>query len=116
RRISLARAPPIALWKAIFHEIQIGSDELWDEVYHIGQEHQKDFYDRGIKDVKTILKYIERTNVFILNIDSENSFTLILTVSEASKFLKTFFQGFFKNYSKNVEITEEYKKLRIRIT
>ena len=34
----------IALWKAIFHEIQKGSDEFWDDVYHIGQEHQKDFF------------------------------------------------------------------------
>ncbi len=105
----------IALWKAIFSEIKQGSDEFYDEVYHIGEEHQKDFFDSGKKDIKTILEFIEKTNVYKLNIDSENSYTLILTVSEASKFLKTFFQGFFKNYPRDIEITEEYKKIRIRL-
>ena len=105
----------IALWKAIFNELKNASDEFYDEVFHIGQEHQKDFFDSGRKDIKTILEFIEKTNVFKLNIDSENSYTLILTVSEASKFLKTFFQGFFKNYPRDVEITEEYKKIRIRV-
>ena len=76
---------------------------------------RKIFFDSSKKDIKTILEFIEKTNVFKLNIDSENSFTLILTVSETCKFLKTFFQGFFKNYPRDVEITEEYKKIRIRI-
>ena len=35
----------IALWKAIFSEIQEGSENFYEEVYHIGEEHQKDFFD-----------------------------------------------------------------------
>ncbi len=41
-----------------------------------------------------------------MNADSENSFTLILAVSETAKFVKMFFDGVFKNYPKKVEIVE----------
>lgn len=105
----------IAHWKAIFSEIGEGSKEFWDEVYKIGEDHLKEFYDRGIRNVQKILEYVEKTNWYKLNIDSENSFTLILAVSEASKFVKIFFMGLFKDFPRRVEISEEHKKIRIRI-
>jgi hypothetical protein len=105
----------IAHWKAIFAEIGEGSDEFWDEVYEIGVEHWKEYSDKGIKNIQKILEHVEKTNWYKLNVDSENSFTLILTVSEASGFVTTFFKGFFSRYSRDVEITEEFKKIRIRI-
>ena len=105
----------IAHWKAIFSEIGEGSEEFWDEVYKIGEEHRKEYSDRGIKNIQKVLEYIEKTNWFKLNVDSEYSFTLILTVSEAGRFVKTFLEGFFKNYSRDVEIVGEHKKIRINI-
>jgi len=105
----------IAHCKAIFNEIGEGSEKFWDEIYQIGEEHQKEFSDRGIKNIKEILKYFEKTNWYQLNIDTEYSFTLILTISESSRFIKTFFNGFFNNYSRKIEINEEYKKIRIRV-
>lgn len=106
----------IADGKAIFSEIGEGSEKFWDKIYKIGEEHLVEYQDKGLRAVREILGYVEKTNWYKLSIDSENSFTLILAVSEASKFVKTFFEGVFKNYPKKVEIIEEYKKIRIRVT
>lgn len=105
----------IAHWKAIFSEIGEGSNKFWEEVYQIGVEHWKEYYDKGFRNIQKILEYVEKTNWYKLNVDSENTFTLILSVSEASKFVSTFFKGFFSRQSRKIEITEEFKKIRIRI-
>jgi hypothetical protein len=105
----------IAHWKSIFTEIGKGSEQFWEEVRRIGEAHTKEYYDKGLKNIKDILEYVENTNWYKLSVDSESSFTLILTVSESSEFVKNFFKGFFKNYPRKVEINEEYKKIRIRI-
>jgi len=105
----------IAHWKAIFSEIGEGSSKFWEEVYHIGVEHHKEYSDRGIKNIHNVLEYVEKTNWYKLNVDSENTYTLILTVSEAGRFVMEFFRGFFSRYSRDVEIVRESKKIRIRI-
>ena len=105
----------IADGKAIFSEIGEGSEEFWDKIQRIGEEHLKEYQDKGLRTVEQMLKYVENTNWYTLSVDSENSFTLILAVSEASRFVKTFFEGLFKNYPRKVEIIEEFKKIRIRI-
>ncbi len=105
----------IAHWKSIFTEIGEGSEKFWEEIRIIGEEHTKEYYDKGLKNIKEILEYVEKTNWYKLSIDSDTSFTLILAVSESSEFVKNFFQGFFKNYSRKVEIIEDYKKIRIRL-
>ncbi|MBN2603878.1 MAG: CopG family transcriptional regulator [Candidatus Thermoplasmatota archaeon] len=105
----------IAHWKAIFSEIDEKSERFWNEVEKIGEQHFIKYYDKGMKDIRSILEYVEKTNWYKLSTDSENCYTLILIVSEASKFVKKFFEGFFKNYPRKVEITEDYKKIRIRL-
>lgn len=105
----------IAHWKEIFNEIGEGSNRFWEEVYRIGEEHRKEYYDKGIRNIRMVLEHIEKTNWYKLNIDSEDCYTLILTVSEASRFVKTFLSGFFKYYPRKVEIHEDGKKIRIRV-
>jgi hypothetical protein len=105
----------IAHWKAIFCEIGEGSDQFWKEVYAIGIAHGKEFDDKGLTSPKDILEYIEKKNWYKLNVDSEKRFTLILTVSVSSTFVKTFFEGLFSRKSDQIEITEEFKKIRIRL-
>ena len=104
----------IAHWKSIFSEIDKGSEKFWQEVFDIGAQHWKEYHDKGIKNIQKILEYVEITNWYKLNSDSETSFTLTLTVSEASKFIATFFQGFFSRYPREIEVNQEYKKIRIR--
>ena len=105
----------IADGKAIFTEIGEGSEKFWNEIYKIGAEHLKEYQDKGFRTVSQILKHVESTNWYRLNIDSENNFTLILAVSEANKFVRTFFEGLFKDFPQKVEIIEEFKKIRIRV-
>ena len=105
----------IAVGKAIFSEIGEGSENFWNEIDNIGEEHLMELQDKNLRTIKQILEHIEKTNWYKLSIDSENSFTLILAVSEASKFIKNFLGGVFKKYPKKVEIKEEFKKIRIRI-
>jgi hypothetical protein len=105
----------IAHWEAMLSEIGEGSEDFWNEVRKIGEEHLKEFYDKGLREVRQILEYIEKKNWYKLNMDSESSFTLILTVSESKIFVKTFLEGIFKRYPKKVEISEQHKKIRIRV-
>lgn len=105
----------IAHWRAIFIEIGDGSKKFWDNVYKTGDFHRKEYFDKGIRDIRQILKYVEKTNWYTLKEDSKNSFTLVLAIPESSRFIKTFFDGFFNNYPQKVEIAEEYMKLRINV-
>jgi hypothetical protein len=105
----------ISHWKAIFNEIGEGSNNFWDEVYRIGEDHRKEYYDKGIKNIRKILEFIEKTNWYKLKVDSEEYYTLILTVSESSKFITTFLSGLFKQYHRKVEVREEGKKIRVRV-
>ena len=105
----------IAHFKAIFSKIGEGTEKFWEEIRRIGEEHTKEYYDKGLKNIKDILEYVENTNWYKLSVDSESGFTLILSVSESSEFVKNFFQGLFKNYPRKVEIIEDYKKIRIRV-
>ena len=106
----------IAHWRTILSEIGEGSETFWDEIRKIGEAHTREYYDKGIRSVKEILENIEKKNWYMLNVDSEDSYTLILTVSEAGRFVRIFFEGFFKSYPRNVEIIEEHKKIRIIVS
>jgi len=57
------------------------------------------------------LEHVEKTNWYKLSVDSGDCYTLILTVTEAGKFVFNFFSGFFKNYPRKVEISDEGKKI-----
>ena len=105
----------VSHWKILFNEIGEGSSKVWEEVYKIGEEHRKEYYDKGIRNIRKVLEHVEKTNWYKLSVDSEDSYTLILTVTEAGKFVYNFFLGFFKNYPRKVEISNEGKKIRIRV-
>lgn len=105
----------VAHWKSIFSEIGAGSKNFWDEVYKIGKSHREEYYDKGLRDIKQILEYVEKTNWYKLNVDSKESYTLILAASESGTFIKTFFEGFFDEYPRKVDIVETKKKIRINV-
>lgn len=102
-------------WKALFTEIGDGSEEFWREVCNIGRHHWKEYYDKGLRDVKEILEYVEKTNWYKLSVDSEQSFTLTLSVREAKRFVRSFFEGLFDASTHKVSITESYGKIRVTI-
>jgi hypothetical protein len=102
-------------WKCFFKEIGEGSDTFWKEVYDIGVEHQEEYFTRGLRNVHDILRFVEKTNWYILNQDSENDFTLILNINDSSRFVETFFKGFFSKYPQKVAIAKGTSKIRIKI-
>ena len=102
-------------WRALFSEIGSGSDEFWKEVREIGRQHWREYYDKGLRDVREILGYVEKTNWYKLSVDSERGFTLILSVPEAKRFVRSFFEGLFDASTHNVEITENHGKIRVTI-
>jgi len=102
-------------WDTFFREIDEGSEEFWNEVYEIGVEHQKEYHNKGMRTVKDILSFVEKTNWYILNEDSEKSFTLILNLSNSGKFVEYFFKGFFKNHPQQVKIEKGARKIRVTI-
>ena len=104
----------VDLWEALFEEIGEGSKKFWDEVYKIGEMHRDEYADKGLKSVREILEYVEKANLYRLSVDSENSFTLILTVPKSRRFVRTFFEGLFRSLL-NVDITDTYGKIRINV-
>ncbi|KUO39497.1 MAG: hypothetical protein AVW06_03730 [Hadesarchaea archaeon DG-33-1] len=104
----------VDLWKALFEEIGEGSKKFWDAVYRTGETHRDEYADKGLKGVREILEYVEKANLCRLSVDSENSFTLILTVPQSRRFVRTFFEGLFRLLP-NVDITDTYGKIRINV-
>ncbi|MBU0497631.1 MAG: hypothetical protein KKG04_06735 [Candidatus Thermoplasmatota archaeon] len=105
----------IAHWKVLFSQIGDGSDKFWEELRSIGEAHYKEYLDKGLRTVQDMLEYVENTNWYRLSVDAEDKFTLVLTVSESSHFVKTFFEGLFRQYPRDVEFREESMKIRIRV-
>jgi len=105
----------IAQWKLMFLEITDGSKKFWENVYKLGALQQKKYYDKGLREVKEALTYFEKTNWYRLKEDSKNSYTLIMTVAESSRFIKTFFEGFFSKFPQKIQLSEEVMKIRVNI-
>ena len=102
-------------WRAIFKEIGRGSEEFWEKVREIGKHHWDEYYDKGLRTVREILEYVEKTNWYKLSVDSERGFTLVLNVREAKRFIRNFFEGLFEMSPHKVSITETDGKLRINV-
>jgi len=102
-------------WRAIFNEIGEGNQEFWEKVREIGRYHWGEYYDKGLRTVREILEYVEKTNWYRLSVDSEKGFTLVLNVREAKRFIREFFEGLFEMSPHKVSITETEGKLRINV-
>jgi hypothetical protein len=104
----------IAHWRLFLNSLNGGSKQFLAEVYKTGENHRSEYNEMGLREIRQVLKYIEKTNWYKLNEESPTSFTLVLTVPEAAKFIKAFFEGFFSKYPQHIEIKEEDMKLRVK--
>lgn len=102
-------------WQSLFKEISNGSEKFWAEVREVGKNHWGEYYDKGLRSVRDILEYVEKTNWYTMNVDSEHDFTLILRVPSSKRFVKTFFEGFFNASPYQVKISESYGKIRMSV-
>jgi hypothetical protein len=106
----------IAHWRLVLNELNGGSKQFLAEVYKSGEHHRSEYSEMGLRDIRQVLKFIEKTNWYNLNEESPSSFTLVLTVPESTKFIKAFFEGFFSKYPQHVDIVEEDMKLRFKVS
>lgn len=102
-------------WRAFFEEIGEGSEKFWNQMKEVGKEHREGYRDKGMKDVEDILRYVEKTNWYSLNKDSDESFTLILRERASKKFVKKFLESLFDESPKDVELQDIRGKIRARI-
>jgi hypothetical protein len=102
-------------WAAIWEELNDkASEDFWDVIKRSGVEHGIQYADKGLKDVYSILRYMEAGNFFRIKVDGEGKYTLILSCPSEAKFLKVFLEGIFEGQGEEVEIRESYGKLRIQ--
>ncbi len=101
-------------WEAMWNVLNnTADDNFWKLIEKSGQEHGIQYYNKGLRDVKSILEYMEPGNFFRVKEDAENSFTLILSCPSEMRFLKIFLENIFKAQNIDVEIRESIGKLRI---
>ncbi len=105
----------LAAWKLLCRVVEEGPQNFYDKIYTLGDNHRQAYINKGFKDIKQILRFMEKKNWFNVKEDSKNHYTLILTIAETSRFIKTFLEGCFSEYHQKVEIAEEEMKLRIDV-
>ncbi len=102
-------------WNSLFEEIDDGSEEFWEEVEDIGEQHWDEYYDKGLRTIPEILEYVEKTNWYKLNRNSERDYTLVINVENSKEFVKKFLKSLFRASPHEVRISEGRRKLRINV-
>lgn len=60
-------------WEAIWKLLnEIADEEFWKLIEVSGREHGIQYYNKGLRDVKSILEYMEPGNFFRIKQDAEN--------------------------------------------
>lgn len=106
----------IGLFQTFIDEIGDGSEELEENIKEVGREFYSEYCDMGLLKPLDCLKRLEKTNMFSLIIDSDTSFTIIPTIPEMDKYLKTFFEGYLEASPAEGEVSILHRKVRIRLT
>ncbi len=90
------------------------ADEFWDAHRKIAKSHAEQLKGK-IKSVEDLLTRLEVCNFYKLRKADEKEFTLILGSKAGKEFIKTFLEESLKNMGFNVDIKEDYSKLRVKI-
>ncbi|MEM1578627.1 MAG: ribbon-helix-helix protein, CopG family [Archaeoglobaceae archaeon] len=105
----------VGLWISVMDEINASAREtFWEIVEKVGSEYGLQFKEMGLKDVHSILKFLEVTNWFKVKAISESAYTLVLNARSEVKFVKKFLEGIFKIMGLNMEINEGLRKLILK--
>lgn len=104
----------ISIIEAIAKEVERGSAEFEKELREVGEELYREYCDMGVMSPSECLKTVEKTNLFDIATESEDSFTLISTNRKMNKILKVFLEGLLEGYGDEIEVTEAHGKIRIK--
>ncbi|MEM0350926.1 MAG: ribbon-helix-helix protein, CopG family [Archaeoglobaceae archaeon] len=109
-------AVDIGLWIAIMDEInEKASDSFWEIVEKVGSEYGLQFKEMGLKDLRSVLKFLETTNWFKVRMISDSTYSLVLTARSEVKLIKKFLEGLLKSMSLKAEISEGLRKVMIKL-
>lgn len=102
----------IEIYGAMLAELnEKASGRFWELVEKVGYEHGLRFKLEGYEDVSEVLKHLEAKNWFGLKIDKDGYYTLVLSIRDEQKIMKTFLGGLFKGLEEPVNIVEGIRKL-----
>ncbi len=105
----------VAHARLLFTQCVEAPDAFWRELYEIGEEHGRQYRDKGCKRVEEMLDVMQSANWFLVAPESDRSWALVFTEPSARPFVKTFLAGFFSEWPQKVELIEERTKMRIRV-
>ncbi len=94
------------------------SSEKKDEYYELHKKIAKSHADQlghRIKSVEDLLKRLEACNFFKLVKTSNNEYTLVLLSELSKNFIKVFIEELLRDLNYNVEIKEDFSKLRVKV-
>ena len=97
-----------------FVESHPDKEKFWDLHREVCQAHAEQFKHKFYR-VEFILKRLETCNFFKLNKTSKNEFTLILGSDIPKEFVKTELEEIFAGMGFDVEIKEDFSKLRLKV-
>lgn len=86
---------------------------FWEDHRRVARSHAEQFRERGISAME-VLKRLEACNFFSLSRSTGMDFTLVLSSEVTKRFIKTFLEEVFAGMGIDVEVREDYSKLRLR--
>ena len=97
-----------------FVESHPEKDKFWELHREVCQAHAEQFKHKFYR-VEYILKRLEACNFFKLHKTSRSNFTLVLGSDVPKKFVKTELEEIFSGMGFQVEIKEDFAKLRVKV-
>ncbi len=89
-------------------------ETFWKECGEVARTHAEQFKSKVLSP-KDLLGRLEACNLFRMNIDSENEFTLILLSEASRQFIKTLVEEIFKSMGYQTEIRLDLAKIRLKV-
>jgi len=97
-----------------FIETHPEKEKFWELNKPIYEAHAEQFKHKSYR-VEDVLKRLEACNYFTLNKVSKNDYTLILSSDVLKKFVKTLLEETFRGMGYQVDIKEDFAKLRVKV-
>jgi len=97
-----------------FIESHPDNEKFWELHKAICEAHAEQFRHKFYR-AEYVLKRLETCNLFKLSKTSKNTFTLVLGSDVPKKFVKTELEEIFDGMGFQVEIKEDFSKLRVKV-
>ena len=97
-----------------FIEVHPDKAKFWELHREVSRAHAEQFKSK-LYNVESIVRRLEMCNLFRLSKTSETDFTLIFGSELSKKFIRIELQEIFEGMEFNVDIKEDFSKLRLKV-